>query len=431
MRTNLNISVLCAVLLIQPVSAGTAKTAVGVAAYGERSAPLNHQDPPNARGAIKIPKDVVFKTETLFRSVGGFGDNWCTTWAADDSQITSMDDGTWISGDPTFHNMTYRIEGEAENFKRSRIAGYPEFHYGNEDQPGWFGYGIVAINETIYSMVSRTPSNTFQGPFRGVKMLKSTDNGQSWYRVNKNGDTRLVTPTNDVARNSIVADDMFFMEEFGRTAHGQTAYPFSWVSFVQNGQAASASPDGYIYIYAPESSQANQLLLARAKEEEFEQRDNWEYFKQWNGSSPVWTTDISQRGNVLVYPEKNSKGQDFSWYSWLPSVVWNEGLGVYVMANGGVYANNYNWDWLDVSGSLGFWYSENPYGPWTQFYYTDHFIVDDPKNRTYQPKLSPKWISDNGEEMVLIWSDAMANEDGQTHTVNYRWNQMKINLVIE
>jgi len=30
--------------------------------------------------------------------------------------------------------------------------------------------------------------------------------------------------------------------------------------------------------------------------------------------------------------------------------------------------------------------------------------------------------------MVLIWSDAMKNEEGRSHTVNYKWNHMKITI---
>jgi len=56
---------------------------------------------------------------------------------------------------------------------------------------------------------------------------------------------------------------------------------------------------------------------------------------------------------------------------------------------------------------------------------------DDLNKRTYQPKLSPKWISDDGIEMTLIWSDAMKNEEGKSHTVNYLWNQMKISLTFD
>ena len=31
------------------------------------------------------------------------------------------------------------------------------------------------------------------------------------------------------------------------------------------------------------------------------------------------------------------------------------------------------------TGRLGFWYSENPYGPWKQLYYTDYWIVENEK----------------------------------------------------
>ena len=32
--------------------------------------------------------------------------------------------------------------------------------------------------------------------------------------------------------------------------------------------------------------------------------------------------------------------------------------------------------------------------------------------------------------MILIWSDAMKNAEGKSHTVNYRWNQMPITLIL-
>ena len=383
------------------------------------------------------PNDVEFHTETLQR-IGVDGDNWCTTWANDGSQITSMCDGSWL-GNYYYHNHLYRIKGEADNFDISSISNYPEY-FGGDDYPGWFGYGVIAIDSVIYSMVSKTPRLNWSGPFLGVKMLKSTDNGHSWYRVNKNGETRLIEPS-DSSRNLITPNEMFFMEEYGKKQHGQIAYPFSWVSFVQNGKAGSASPDGYIYIYAPESSNTHELLLARVKKENFEVRTNWEYFKKWDGSTAIWTMDISERGAVYNYPEKNDSNEYFGWYSWLPSVVWNRGLGLYIMVNGGTYAggsmtnsqDDYYSGWMhSKTGSLGFWYSENPYGPWKQFYYTDYFQTrHNEQNLNYQPKLSPKWISEDGKEMTLIWSDAMKNSKGQSHDTTYVWNQMEITINIE
>jgi len=379
------------------------------------------------------PSGVLFHNETLER-IGIDGDNWCITWANDGSQVTSMCDGSWL-GKHYYHNHLYRINGEADGFKITDITEYPQF-FGGDDYPGWFGYGVIAVGDNLYSMVSKTPGLNWSGPFRGVKMLKSSDNGETWYRINKQGQKRLLAP-DDTARNLITADEMFFMEEFGKKQHGQMAWPFSWVSFVQNGKAATASPDGYIYIYAPESSNAHELLLARVKEDKFEVRSNWEYFKQWNNDKPVWTKDIIQRGAVHVFPEKNSDNKYFGWYSWLPSVVWNPGLKLYIMVNGGTYAGHnmtnsqkdYYDGWMhNHSGSLGFWYAEHPYGPWKEFYYTDNWKFENEKNLNYQPKLSPKWISEDGKDMMLIWSDAMKNSKGVSHDTTYLWNQMKITL---
>ena len=39
---------------------------------------------------------------------------------------------------------------------------------------------------------------------------------------------------------------------------------------------------------------------------------------------------------------------------------------------------------------------------WREFFYTDYWVDDEPGNRTYQPKRSPKWISDDGRKMVLL-----------------------------
>ena len=107
------------------------------------------------------------------------------------------------------------------------------------------------------------------------------------------------------------------------------------------------------------------------------------------------------------------------------------------MTNGGTYggpnmteeAEDYYSGWMHTkSGSMGLWYAENPWGPWTQFFYEEEWKPETPEDRIYQPKLSPKWISDDGRRMVFIWSDAKKNEEGQSHTINYKWNQMEIEI---
>ena len=129
----------------------------------------------------RTPAGVIFHRDTLFRS-DGEGDNWCITWAADDSQITSMDDGNWLSGEYGYHNHLYRILGGPEGFTREDIPNYPQFAAG---KGSWFGYGITSVDGILYSVISKTPENHWSGPFRGIKLLKSPDNGQTWYRVDR------------------------------------------------------------------------------------------------------------------------------------------------------------------------------------------------------------------------------------------------------
>jgi hypothetical protein len=267
-------------------------------------------------------------------------------------------------------------------------------------------------------------------------LLKSEDNGNTWYRVNRRGEERKIGPQDD-ARNEVNADEMFFLEKYGLAHQDKKAYPFSFGDFVQEGKDNSTAKDDYVYFYSPEGAHAHKLLLARMPKDKIGIRSAWEYFGRFQNDRPVWTSNIEKRGYVHVLPEKSKDGRYFGWYSWLPSVVWNEGLGLYIMVNGGTYAGrnmtssdeDYYNAWMHTrTGSLGFWYSGHPYGPWKRFHYTDYWTVDDPGNRIYQPKLSPKWISADGREMVLIWSDAMQNEKGRSHTVNYKWNHMKINI---
>ncbi|MFC1714605.1 hypothetical protein ACFL6S_13140 [Candidatus Poribacteria bacterium] len=385
--------------------------------------------------AGRIPTGIKFHKDTIFRS-DTHGDNWCITWAADDSQITSMDDGNWLGSEHGYHNHLYSVIGEPEGFSREDIPNYPQFPRG---AGSWFGYGITSVDGILYSVISKTPANSWSGPFRGIKLLKSSDNGYTWYRVDRYGNEREIGPWDD-ARNQVSDDEMFSLEEFGLPHQEQEAYPFSYLDFVEHGKDNSLARDDYLYIYSPEGSHAHRLLLARVHKDKIGIRNAWEYFVKYEDTRPVWTSDIHERGYVHIFPEESRDGNYFGWYSWLPSVVWNQGLGLYIMVNGGTYAGHkmtdsdkdYYDSWMHTrTGSLGFWYSENPYGPWHEFYYTDYWTVDDPGNLTYQPKLSPKWISADGKEMVLIWSDAMKNKDGRSHTVNYKWNQMRITIVTQ
>ena len=76
------------------------------------------------------------------------------------------------------------------------------------------------------------------------------------------------------------------------------------------------------------------------------------------------------------------------------------------------------------TGALKFLWAKNPWGPWREFYYDEAWSGDHEDNRLYLPQISPKWISDDGKSMVLIYSDA-----GYSYGKNYRWNRQKFTLL--
>ena len=78
------------------------------------------------RAVRQIPTGIIFHKDTLYRS-DARGDNWCITWAADNSQITSMCDGNWLKSKHSYHNHLYRIIGELDGFSITDIPNYPQF----------------------------------------------------------------------------------------------------------------------------------------------------------------------------------------------------------------------------------------------------------------------------------------------------------------
>ena len=374
----------------------------------------------------QVPIGVDFQKETLLRS-GVKGDNWCITWSADGNQYTSMCDGMGWDTLHGFHRTrVFRIGGDSDNFKPAYLDGYPLAI----DRTSWFGYGIVSVEGYLYNFLSQVPLDYWSGPFLGTKLIYSPDFGKRWFRhdgIEITGKTLSKDP-----------ETMFFWKEAGRKRVDTIGYAFSQVSFVQMGQDNSRLIDDFVYMYSPDGAFSHHLNMARVHKDSIREKSAFWFFQKYNMDSTEarWTKDINSRGIAYEFPEKN--GNDWmGWYSWLPSVVWNEGLGYFIMVNGGTYAGRelkeeeYANNWMHTkTGSLGFYYAEKPWGPWNEFYYDPYWIVDNPNNRTYQPKLSPKWISKDGTDMILIWSDAMKNKEGRSHTVNYKWNQMSIRILV-
>ncbi|MAM89080.1 MAG: hypothetical protein CME36_17410 [unclassified Hahellaceae] len=385
------------------------------------------------------PKSVTLETST-HQKIGGRGDNWTLTWAKDGSTLVTMDDGNWFSSSAnTYSHAIYRINypsSSSSNFSMSnvsRLSNYPTFSYKKSCS---FGYGLLSVDGVIYSMVSRCRGENWN-QFYGMKLLKSYDNGSTWYRVDKNGGEDYMGAW-DSNRDSRDSSEYFFYKGKGYTHYdsavgAMTYYPFVYNTFVQAGKdyQEGLNRDGYVYIYSPDPTHASKINLARVKHYELDVRANWEFFKYYDTSGrPVWTKNIDDRGVVHSLRRTDSAGNPISWYSGLPDVVYNKGLGKYIMVNGGMYAKTYNGTDAgknNGSGSLTFHYSDNPYGPWKELRHIDHFTASSSSERTYQPKLDPKNISSDGTRMTLIWSD----HAGPFSSNYYTFNQMQIKIGVD
>ena len=339
------------------------------------------------------------------------GDNWCMTWADDDHQYTSCDDGwgwdysgPWrVSPQPfgeiSYNNRVWRLKGGPLDFQPEYLPNFPCYPIRDE----WYGYGIIAVSGALYHFITCASEHGFVFPFRGAKLLCSRDHGNSWLLH----DGRPA----DGLEHSKDPKDMFYWCE------GED-YAFSCIEFLQCGKNNELAKDEYVYLYAPNGRyQYHQLNCARVHRDRIADRSAYAYFEKLDASgNPVWTGDIARRGSIHEFPD------NYGWYSWLPSVVYNPGLDAYIMATGGTGVNGSGMH--ELPASLGLYCAEKPWGPWREIFYTDTWVADKPSNRLYQPKLSPKWISEGGRQMYLIFSDASDSWGYQ-----YRWNQQKITLL--
>lgn len=374
------------------------------------------------------PSGVKFKKETI-QHKGNFGDNWCQTWAADNNVYTMLDDGNgwWGSADKLDGltdwegTMMLQISGD-ENFTSKDVKKMPGWPVSIVDSP-LYAYGTVAVDSIMYVWVWRSEKNNWYHRPIANRLLYTKDFGKTFYRWDGSQETYKTY-------KQIDSTDFFFYKESPKLKDGKDAFAFNWIAFLQNGKANSEAKDDYIYMYSPEQYDPKHLALIRVHKNEILAKSQYEYYMGSNDGIPKWTSNMSERGYTIKYPEAG-KNEEWMWASWFPSVVYNKGLNLYIMTSYGLKdPNRKYWDgWCSncpLPASLGFWYSENPWGPWKQFHYQDTFYPNEKGNRTYGIKLSPKWISKDGKKMVLIWSDA-----GYDHSTYYKWNQMEIEILTD
>ena len=100
---------------------------------------------------------------------------------------------------------------------------------------------------------------------------------------------------------------------------------------VQCGQDNSLARNNYVYWYAP-NVPTHRLNLARVDKQQITDKSKWEFFKEWNDSEPIWTSNITKRGAVMEYPQ-HYRDWVACWRGNKPSIVYNSGLDKFIMIN--------------------------------------------------------------------------------------------------
>ena len=333
---------------------------------------------------------------TVTRS--GHGDNWHITWANDDHQYFALCDGFGWEDGPEYNTRVYRLKGDASNYTPEFLLNYP---YVQKNQH-WYGFGIVAIDGTIYHFLSWHPTSDFPPElgWNGARLVYSEDHGQSW--KNNDGTPMKSGQSAATSRPSVSCVPSDSTMHF----YNMPNNCFSLISILQYGKNYEDNTDGYVYLYSPNGltdATMRQTVLARVRQTDIRDKEAFEYFVSRSADgTATWSSDIKQRGVVHSFPAgwvaKNYP------YSWLPFVVYNKALDVYVMAGAGTGKNGS--DMFSQASCLTFYTAPQPWGPWKEIYKNEAWTIkDDPGTRIYNPIIAPKWISADGKSFTLIFTD--------------------------
>lgn len=368
---------------------------------GVTGSPLNAR--PRRRRAASV-RGANVADDTLTR-LGGLGDGYKMTLAADGRQIVVVNDGPgWAPPPATFFSTRlWTIDGTPGAAAFGQLAGYPVVDRAAhpEGAPHYYGHGVLAVGDDLYQFLA-TLDQAEDHPRRwtGAKLIHSPDGGATWR--NRDGSSPVVWEDwKEQSRESLA----FFNEPDGC---------FSLLAFLQQGRGYAANRDGYVYVYGLNGSVdglMNQLMLFRVPKDRVLDRSAYRFFAgRRRGGAPRWSADIAARQPVHSFPlgwvnSTNLFPGDLVVESWLPSVVWNPGLGLYMMSSAGVGCAPDGTEFGKPS-YLGLWVAEQPWGPWRQIHEDTAWTPGgDLAARAYAPQIAPGWIAPDGQSFWLVWSD--------------------------
>ncbi len=348
-------------------------------------------------------RSIVRRDQTLLK-LGGVGDGFKMTWAADDLQYTVVNDGTgWVDKPKAYYNARlWTVGGGPKQAVFADVSGYPELNNAAraDDAPQYFGHDVLAVRGQMFQFLSTLePAGDRPRHWSGAKLIYSADNGRSWR--NQDGSSPVIWENwNEQSPERLVFKEM----------HGC----FSLLSILQMGRDYSANRDGYVYVYGLNGSddgRMNELVMFRAPLTGLLSRRNYEFFGgRIDNGGARWVKDIEARAIVHTFPRgwvnsANLFPGDLVVESWLPGVVYNEGLGIYMMSSAGIGCAP-DGTAFGKPSYLGFWIASTPWGPWRQVHEDTAWQPgNDPAARAYAPQIAPKWIAADGKSCWLVWAD--------------------------
>ncbi|TWB44004.1 DUF4185 domain-containing protein [Nitrospirillum pindoramense] len=358
---------------------------------------------PSEGGAASV-RSLWRRDETILR-LPSLGDGYKMTWGADDRQLVVVNDGPGWLDPPTkfFKRSLWSIGGGPTDAIVTQRDGYPHVDEAGEpeDAPHYHGHGLLAVGGRIYQFLSAL-DQAAERPRRwtAAKLIQSDDGGRSWRNQDGTSPVRW-EGWKEQSRERLA----FFNEPNGC---------FSLLSILQMGQDYRANRDGYIYVYGPNGNidgLMNELMMFRVPIDRIPNRDAYEFFGGWAGHGVArWVANIAGRKPVHVFPRgwvnrSNLFPGDIVVETWLPSVVYNEPLDLYMMVSAGTGCAPDGTEFAKP-GYLGFWVSATPWGPWRQVHEEAAWTPGgDPVARAYSPQIAPKWIAPDGKSFWLVWAD--------------------------
>lgn len=358
---------------------------------------------PSRRGSSSIGHVVPAKG-TVTR-LGGLGDGYKMTVVGDGRQIVVVNDGPgWVPPPATFFSTRlWTVDGPPQSARFAQLAGYPIVDRAAhpEGAPHYYGHGVIAIGQNIYQALA-TLDHAEDRPRRwtGAKLIHSPDGGATW----RNGDGLSPVVWEDWSAQSRERFP-FFNEPDGC---------FSLLAFLQQGGASGADRDGYVYAYGLNGSVdglMNQLMLFRVERDRLLDRNAYRFFAgRTRGGGAQWSADIASRQPIHSFPlgwvnSANLFPGDLVVESWLPSVVWNAPLGLYMMASAGIGCAP-DGTAFGKPSYLGLWVADHPWGPWRQIHEDKAWLPDgDSAARAYAPQIAPGWLAPDGRSFWLVWAD--------------------------